>query len=125
MQEDDMITPGWRAGWRASTRSSNGTNCVEVDFTAVGVQIRDSKARGTGPVIDFTPTQWAAFLRESVRGLPSTNGAVTATHRDGTEVRSTASGATLHFTPGEWAAFVAGAQDGEFDYHAQVAALVG
>lgn len=120
-----MSNPGWRAGWRTSTRSSNGGNCVEVDFITAGVHMRDSKARGTGPIIDFTPTQWAAFLRESVHGLPSANGAVTVAHSDGTQVRSTADGTTLNFTPGEWAAFVAGAQDGEFDYHSQVAALIG
>lgn len=120
-----MSNPGWRTGWRTSTRSSNGGNCVEVDFTAAGVHMRDSKARGAGPIIDFSPTEWAAFLHESVRGLPSANGAVTVTHLNGTRVRSTASGVTLHFTPGEWAAFVAGAQDGEFGHAAQVASLVG
>lgn len=120
-----MSHTGRRTGWRTSTRSSNGGNCVEVDFTTAGVQMRDSKARGTGPIIGFTPTQWAVFLRESVRGLPSANGVVTATHSDGTQVRSTTGGAILSFTPGEWAAFVTGAQDGEFDYHTQVAALAG
>ncbi|HEU0087949.1 MAG TPA: DUF397 domain-containing protein [Pseudonocardiaceae bacterium] len=121
-----MTTPGWRAGWRTPTRSSNGANCVEVDFTATGVQMRDSKARGAGPILDFTPTQWAAFVRESVHDLPSTNSAVAVTHQpEGTQVQSAAGQAVLHFTRGEWAAFVAGARDGEFDYHAQVAALIG
>lgn len=125
-----MTTPGRRAGWRTSTRSSNGGNCVEVDFTAAGVEMRDSKAHGLGPIIGFTPVQWAAFISETVRELPtgspmiSANGAVTVTHQDGTQVRSTASAAILNFTPGEWTAFVAGARDGEFDYHAQVAALI-
>ncbi|HKR48874.1 MAG TPA: DUF397 domain-containing protein [Pseudonocardiaceae bacterium] len=120
-----MSNPGWRAGWRTSTRSNNGGSCVEVDFTAAGVHMRDSKACGTGPIIDFTPAQWAAFLHESVHGLSSANGAVTVIHADGTQVRSTSSGVTLSFTPGEWAAFTAGAQDDEFDYHTQVAALIG
>ena len=115
-----MTSPGWRAGWRTSTRCNNGTDCVEVDFTAAGVEMRDSKAHGIGPIINFTPTQWAAFLDD----LSSGDGAVTVTPQNGTQVRSTGSGVTLHFTPGEWAAFVAGARDGEFDYHAQVAALV-
>lgn len=118
-----MTTPGWRAGWRTSTRSNNGSNCVEVDFTTSGAQIRDSKAHGTGPIIEFTPAQWAAFIHESVHGLPSANGAVTVTHRYGTQVRS--AGTVLRFTPAEWAAFVAGARDGEFDHDAQTSALVG
>ena len=120
-----MSNTGWRAGWRTSTRSSNGGNCVEVDFTTAGVQMRDSKARGTGPIIGFTPSQWAAFLHESVCALPSANGAVAVTHSGGTQVRSTTSEVTLHFTSDEWAAFVAGAQDGEFAYHTQVASLAG
>ncbi len=116
-----MTTPGWRAGWRTSTRSNNGTDCVEVDFTTTGVEMRDSKAHGTGPIINFTPTQWAAFLDD----LSSGGGAVTVTHQNGTGVRSTTSGVTLQFTPAEWSAFVAGVQDGEFDYHTQAAALLG
>lgn len=119
-----MTTRGWHAGWRMSTRCNNSGNCVEVDFTAAGLQMRDSKARGAGPIIDFTPTQWAVFVSESVDGLPSANGAVTVTRQDGTQVRSIASGAVLRFTPGEWSAFVEGARDGEFDYNAQLAALV-
>lgn len=119
-----MTTPGRRAGWRTSTRSSNGGNCVEVDFTAAGVRMRDSKAHGTGPVFDYTPAQWASFVHESVHRLPSENGAATVTHHsDGTTIQS--AGAVLHFTPSEWAAFVAGARDHEFDYHTQVTAPVG
>lgn len=57
-----MATPGWRAGWRTSTRCNNGTDCVEVDFTAAGVEMRDSKARGTGPTLHVTPTEWTAFV---------------------------------------------------------------
>lgn len=116
-----MTNPGWRAGWRTSTRSSNGGNCVEVDFTAAGVEMRDSKAHGTGPIIHFTSTQWAAFLDD----LSGGDGVVTVIHQNGTQVRSVGSGVILRFTPGEWAAFVAGVQDGEFDYHVQVDALLG
>ena len=112
-----MLTPGRRAGWRTSTRSDNGANCVEVNLAADGVAIRDSKARGTGPVIHFTAGEWMAFIRETIDGLPNTNGAVTVNTQDGaTCVLAVTSGVTLCFTPGEWAAFLAGARDGEFDY---------
>jgi hypothetical protein len=48
------------ARWRKSTRS--GTNgCVEVAFVQGQVAVRDSKQRG-GPVLVFTPQEWAAFL---------------------------------------------------------------
>jgi hypothetical protein len=90
------------------------------------VEIRDSKARGAGPIIDFTPVQWGAFVCAAVHGLPSGHGAVAVTHdQNGTQVRSITNGTILSFTPGEWAAFVAGARDGEFDYQIQVAALTG
>ena len=112
-----MFTPGWRAGWRTSTRSSNGANCVEVDFAADGVAMRDSKARGTGPVIHFSAEEWTAFVREAIDGLPNHNGAVTVNTQDGaTCVQTLSTGVTLCFTPGEWNAFLAGARDGEFDY---------
>lgn len=118
-----MQTPGWRAGWRTSTRSNNGTNYAEVDFTATGVRMRDTKDRGTGPVIDFTADQWAMFVHEALEGLPSANGAVTVSTRGmATEVRSPATGRTLRYTPGEWAAFLSGARDGEFDHQLQVPA---
>jgi len=118
-----MQTPGWRAGWRTSTRSNNGTNCVEVDFTVTGVLMRDTKDRDTGPVIDFTADQWATFVHEVLDGLPSANGAVTVSHRGTvTEVRSLATDRTLRYTASEWTAFLAGARDGEFDHELQVAA---
>ncbi|MGH3855883.1 MAG: DUF397 domain-containing protein [Pseudonocardiaceae bacterium] len=66
--EDGTATPGWRAGWRTSTHSSNGGDCVEVDFTAAGVEMRDSKARGTGPTLHVTATEWAAFVAGARNG---------------------------------------------------------
>ena len=118
-----MQSPGWRAGWRTSTRCNNGADCVEVDFTATGVLMRDTKDRGTGPVIGFTTDQWAGFVHEVLDGRPSVNGAVTVSHREAvTEVRSLADGSTLRYTAGEWTAFLAGARDGEFDHELQIPA---
>lgn len=51
-----------RAQWRASSYSgTNGGNCVEVARNLPGiVAVRDSKDR-TGPLLTFSPAQWAAF----------------------------------------------------------------
>ena len=55
-------------GWRKSTLSSAGDNCVEIAFAADGsVGVRDSKQHGLGPVLEFTPDEWTAFLG-GVRG---------------------------------------------------------
>jgi hypothetical protein len=54
--------------WRKSTWSSGGDNCVEVGFAADGsVGVRDTKQHGLGPVLEFTPSEWEAFLG-GVRG---------------------------------------------------------
>jgi hypothetical protein len=62
-----------RATWRKSTYSGgNGGACVEVADNLSGlVAVRDSKDR-TGPVLTFTPAQWAAFtagVRDGELGL--------------------------------------------------------
>lgn len=49
-----------RAAWHKSTRSGpNG--CVEVALLDGQVAVRDSKDR-EGPVLKFTPAEWAAFI---------------------------------------------------------------
>lgn len=63
--------------WRKSTRSSGGDNCVEVATATTGtagtsgaervIGVRDSKQRGRGPVLEFTPAEWRAFV-EGVKG---------------------------------------------------------
>jgi hypothetical protein len=56
------------ANWRKSSLSSGGDNCVEVAFANDGsVGVRDSKQQGLGPVLEFTPSEWEAFLG-GVRG---------------------------------------------------------
>ena len=50
------------AVWTKSSRSGNNGNCVEVAFLGEGrVALRDSKDPH-GPVLRFTPGEWAAFV---------------------------------------------------------------
>ncbi|WIM99231.1 DUF397 domain-containing protein [Actinoplanes oblitus] len=49
------------ATWRRSTRSYSD-NCVEVaDLPDGGRAVRDSK-NPDGPILFFTPSEWAAFV---------------------------------------------------------------
>jgi hypothetical protein len=48
--------------WRKSSLSGASGDCVEVAFTdGQDVCVRDSKDP-SGPVLEFTPTEWRAFL---------------------------------------------------------------
>lgn len=51
------------AVWRKSRHSGPDGNCVEVAFLVDGtVAVRDTKERGRGPVLGFTPGEWDAFV---------------------------------------------------------------
>ncbi len=55
--------------WHKSTASNGGGNCVEVMETADGgFRVRDTKDGGTGPVLHYTRSEWAAFLEGIQRG---------------------------------------------------------
>lgn len=48
--------------WRKSAYSSNGGGeCVEIGQAPGIVAVRDTKNKGTGPVLGFAPGAWAAF----------------------------------------------------------------
>jgi hypothetical protein len=58
-----MIQESKYTTWRKSSLSSGGDNCVEIAVAPDGsVGVRDSKQRGQGPVLEFTPTEWEAFV---------------------------------------------------------------
>ena len=48
------------AQWRKATASQGNGECVEVAFIPNAVAMRDSKDP-RGPVLVFTPGEWAAF----------------------------------------------------------------
>jgi hypothetical protein len=50
------------AAWRTSSRCSHG-DCVQVGpLAARAVGVRDTKNRGSGPDLVFTPTAWRSFI---------------------------------------------------------------
>ena len=63
--KDDRFT-----GWRKSSYSGDGNSCVELavtrpesrDGTDPVVGVRDTKANGRGPVLEFSPSAWREFL---------------------------------------------------------------
>jgi hypothetical protein len=55
--------------WFKSSRSNGQNNCVEVAFLGSGsVALRDSKDKGRGPVMVFTPSEWDAFIAGAMDG---------------------------------------------------------
>lgn len=60
------MTDWTRAAWRKSTTSDSG-GCVEVARIGDTIGVRDTKANGAGPVLEFTPHEWTCFL-EGIAG---------------------------------------------------------
>ncbi|GIF74145.1 DUF397 domain-containing protein [Asanoa siamensis] len=56
-----------QAVWRKSTKTQQAGQCVEVAKVGDVVGVRDSKDPG-GPVLVFTPREFAAFLDGAAKG---------------------------------------------------------
>jgi hypothetical protein len=63
MSTDSRTTP-----WIKASASDTGSSCVEQRRNEGLVEVRDTKARGTGPVLRFTPAEYAAWLDGARRG---------------------------------------------------------
>ncbi|MEU1813254.1 DUF397 domain-containing protein [Micromonospora aurantiaca (nom. illeg.)] len=49
--------------WFKSSRSGNNGSCVEVArLGGDSIGVRDTKARGQGPILTFTSAEWDAFI---------------------------------------------------------------
>ena len=55
--------------WRKSSYSGYNGNCVEVTQTPDLVLVRDSKDP-TGPVLEFSTSQWREFVAPLMAGEP-------------------------------------------------------
>lgn len=59
----DSTTP-----WVKASASDKGDSCVEQRRHNGMIEVRDTKDRGTGPVLRFTPAEYAAWLNGAHRG---------------------------------------------------------
>ena len=50
--------------WRKSSYSGQDGNCLEVLAVQGGILVRDTKARGAGPVLAFPAGAWRAFAEQ-------------------------------------------------------------
>ncbi|MWA01942.1 DUF397 domain-containing protein [Actinomadura sp. LD22] len=49
--------------WRKSRHSEPNGGCIEAGRASDGtIGVRDTKLHGAGPTLEFTPSEWKAFL---------------------------------------------------------------
>lgn len=66
--ESMHATPDFtNAKWRKSSNSGDA-GCVEVAYADGWLGVRDTKQKGVGPVLAFTPVEWSAFLDGAANG---------------------------------------------------------
>ena len=63
------MSPEKTTNWIKATKSGgNGGSCVEMRGHAGTVEVRDTKAHGTGPTLGLTKMQFSAWLAAAKRG---------------------------------------------------------
>jgi hypothetical protein len=62
------MTPTDPTPWIKSGRSGGGNQCVQLRTRTGGIEVRDSKAGDRGPILRFTPAEFAAFLDGARKG---------------------------------------------------------
>ncbi len=105
-------------GWFKSTFSNPSQSCVEVFFDTGSVHVRDSKDRGTGPLITIAAQHWPGLIAEALgQTAPGNNRAarIQPTADGGVRLHALDGDTALTFTGAEWDAFTAGAREGQFD----------
>lgn len=63
-----MSSDKWDGARFFKADDSGDHGCVEVAFHHGKVGVRDSKARGMGPVLEFTEHEWECFLSGALKG---------------------------------------------------------
>ena len=53
---------------KARKSGTNGGGCVEIRRRDGMVEVRDSKQHGAGPILEFTPAEFDAFLDAARHG---------------------------------------------------------
>lgn len=62
------MEPNWQgASWRKSVFSDTG-GCVEVAHSDGWIGVRDTKAKGAGPILAFNEREWRAFVHGASEG---------------------------------------------------------
>lgn len=56
------------ARWKKSSRSGAAGHCVEAQFAADMIQVRDTKLGEASPVLSYTRAEWSAFLEGAAQG---------------------------------------------------------
>ena len=111
-----------RGEWFKSSRSNDGTNCVEIKISDQSVSIRDSKYLRdpandprAQPVISVPVELWSQVLDLALSaGSGTVGGALAIVVEDDGSASVRSGEVTLVYTADEWDAFVKGVADGEF-----------